>query len=64
MVSASARDLLTKDTGFYLMSLSYLNRATLIATSETAKYMKSVSLMSRLARIGGLAKYCLIWVKS
>ena len=45
------------------MSLFSLNRAALTTTSETAKYTKSVSPASRLARIGGLAKYCLIRVK-
>ena len=42
------------------MSLFSLNRAALTTTSETAKYTKSVSPASELARIGGLAKYCLI----
>ena len=46
------------------MSLSSLNRATLTATFETTTYTQSVSAASKLARIGGLAKYCLIWVKS
>ena len=46
------------------MSLSSLNRATLTATFETTKYTKSVSSSSKLARIGGLAKYRLIWVKA
>ena len=46
------------------MSLFSLNRVALTATYETAKYTKSVSPESGLARIGGLAKYCLIWVKA
>ena len=60
----SSRDLLTKNTGFYLLSLFSLNRAAFTATSETTKYTKSVFPVSELARIGGLAKYCLIWVKA
>ena len=39
------------------MLLFYLNRAALIATSETAKYTKSVLPVSGLVRIGGWAKY-------
>ena len=46
------------------MSLFSLNRVALTATSKTAKYTKSVSPVSRLARIGGFAKYCLMWVKA
>ena len=46
------------------MSLFSLNRAALTATSETAKYTKSVSPVSRLVRIGSLAKYYLMWVKA
>ena len=60
----SARDLLTKNSGFCLMSLFSLNRAALIATFEIAKYTKSVSPASGLARIRGFAKYCLIWMKA
>ena len=60
MVSASTRDLLSKNTGFCLLLLFSLNRAALTATSKTAKYTKSVSPASGLARIRGLAKYCLI----
>ena len=63
-VSASVRDLLTKNTGFYRLSLLSLNRAAITATFEIAKYMKSVSPTSMLTRIGGFAKYCLIWVKA
>ena len=64
LVSASAKDLLTKNTGFYLASSLSLNRATLTAISETAKYMKSVSPVSGLARTGGSARYCLIAIKA
>ena len=46
------------------MSLFSLNRAALTATCETTKYMKSVSPVFGLVRIGGLAKYCLMWVKA
>ena len=59
-VSASAKDLLTKNTGLYFLFSSSLNRASLTKTSETAKYTKSVSSASGLARTGGSAKYCLI----
>ena len=34
---------MTKNTGLWLPSSQSLNRTTLTATSETAKYMKSVS---------------------
>ena len=60
LVSASARDLLMKNTGLCLSSLLSLNKAALTATSDTTKYTKSVSPASRLARNEGLAKYCLI----
>ena len=53
-----------KNGGFFLLSLSSLNRAALTATSEIEKYTKSVLPASGLARIGGLVKYCLIWVKA
>ena len=53
-----------KNIEFCLMSLFSLNRASLTTTSETAKYTKSVSPASGQARIGGLAKYCLIRVKA
>ena len=43
LVSASAKDLLTKNTGLWLLSSQSLNKVALTATSETAKYMKSVS---------------------
>ena len=64
LVSASTRDLLMKNTGLCFSSSFSLNRAALTAMSETAKYIKSVSPVSRLARIGGSTKYCLIWMKA
>ena len=64
LVSALANDLLMKNTGLCFPSSFSLNRATLIAMSETAKYTKSVSFVSRQARIGGSAKYCLILMKA
>ena len=53
LVSTSTKDLLTKNTGLCLPSSPSLNKTTLTATSETAKYMKSVSPASGLASIGG-----------
>ena len=53
MVFALARDLFTKNTGLCLPSSLSLNRTTLTAISETAKYMKSVLPALGLARIGG-----------
>ena len=38
--------------------------AALTETSETAKYTKSVSPSSGLARSGGYARYCLIAMKA
>ena len=64
LVSASAKDLLTKNTGLCLASAFSLNRAALIATSETAKYTKSVSPTLGLTRTGGSARYCLIAIKA
>ena len=64
LVSASAKDLLTKNTGLYLPSVFSLNRATLTVTSKTARYTKSVSTTSRLARTGGSARYYLITIKA
>ena len=55
LVSALAKDLLMKNTGLYLPSSPSLNRTTFIATSETDKYMKSVSPASGLVRTGGSA---------
>ena len=63
-VSASAKDLLTKNTGLFFLFSSSLNRAALTETSETAKYTKSVSPASELARTGGSARYCLIAVRA
>ena len=64
LVSTSAKDLLTKNTGLCLPSSFSLNRAALTVTSETANYMKSVSPAPRLARSGGSAGYCLIVIKA
>ena len=64
LVSVSAKDLLMKNTGLYLPSVFSLNRATLTATSETARYTKSVSPASGLARPGGSARYYLIAIKA
>ena len=55
-VFASAKDLLMKNTGLWLLSSQTLNNATLTATSETTKYMKSVSLTSGLTSTGGSAR--------
>ena len=63
-VSASAKDLLTKITSLCFLFSYSLNRATLTKTSETAKYTKSVSLTSGLARTGGFSRYCLIVVRA
>ena len=59
-VSTSAKDLLTKNTGLCFLFSSSLNMAALTKTSETAKYTKSVSPASALARTGGSARYYLI----
>ena len=48
LVSASVKDLLTKNTGLYLPSSPSLNKTMLTAISETAKYVKSVSPASGL----------------
>ena len=56
LVSTSAKDLLTKNTDLCLPSVFSLNRAALTATSETARYKKSVSLALGLARTGGSAR--------
>ena len=63
-VSASVKDLLTKNIGLCFLFSSSLNRAVLIETSETAKYTKSVSPASGLARTGGFARYYLIAVRA
>ena len=60
----SAKDLLTKNTSICFLFSSSLNRVALTETFETAKYTKSVSPASRLARTGGSARYCLITVKA
>ena len=63
-VFALAKDLLTKNTGLCFLLSSSLNRAALIETSETAKYTKSVSPASGLARTRGSATYYLIVVRA
>ena len=63
-VSASAKDLLTKNTSLCFLFSSSLNRAALTKTSETAKYTESVSPASGLARTGGSARYCLIAMRA
>ena len=60
----SAMDLLTINTRLCFLFSSSLNRAALTETSENAKYTKSVSLASRLARTGGSARYCFIAVRA
>ena len=62
--STSPKDLLTKNAGLCFLFSSSMNRATLIETSETAKYTKSVSSASGLARTGGSTRYCLIAVRA
>ena len=62
-VSASAKDLLTKNTGLYYIFSSSLNKVALIETFETTKYTKSVSPASRLVRTGGSTRYYLIAVR-
>ena len=63
-VSTSTKDLLTKNNGFGFPFSSSLNRATLTETSETAKYMNSVSPASGLARTRGSIRYYLIVVRA
>ena len=63
-VSESAKDLLTKNTSLCFLFSSSLNRAALNETSETTKYMKSVSPTSRLARTRGSTRYCLTVVRA
>ena len=53
-----------KNTCLCFPSSFSLNKAALTATSKTAKQTKRVSSVSGLRRIGGLAKYCLIWIKA
>ena len=64
MVSESAKNLLTKNTGLCFLFSSSLNKAALIETSETVKYTKSVLSASRLASTKGSARYCLIVVRA
>ena len=63
-VSGSTKDLLTKNTSLCFLLSSLLNKAALTETSETAKYTKSVSPTSGLARTGGSTRYCLIAVRA
>ena len=56
-VSASTKDLLTKNTGLCFLFSYSLNRAALTKTSETAKYTNSVSSASGLVRTGGSTRY-------
>ena len=63
-VSASAKDLVTKNIGLCFLFSSSLKRVLLTKTSETAKYTKSVLLASGLARTGGSARYCLIAMRA
>ena len=63
-VSASSKDLLTKNTGLCFLFSYSLNMAALTETSETAKYTKSVSPASELVRTGGSARYCLITMRA
>ena len=63
-VSASAKDLPTKNIGLCFLFSSSLNNASLTETSETTKYMKSVSPASGLARTRGSARYYLIVVSA
>ena len=56
MVSMSAKDLLMKNTGLWLLSSQSLNKAALTATSEITKYMKSISLAWGLVSTGGSAR--------
>ena len=63
-VSASANDLLTKNTGLCFLFSSSLNRAALTEISKTAKYTKSVPSVVGLARNGGSARYYSIAVRA
>ena len=53
-----------KNTGLCFLFSSSLNRAALTETSKTAKYTKSVSPASGLARTGGSSRYYLITVRA
>ena len=63
-VSASAKDLPTKNTGLCFLFSSSLNKVALIETSETSKYTKSISSASGLARTGCSARYSLITMRA
>ena len=63
-VSASAKDLLTKNIGLCFLFPSSLNRAVLTETSETSRYKKSVLPASGLTRTGASTRYCLIAVRA
>ena len=63
-VSMLAKDLPMKNTSLCFLFSSSLNRAALIKISKTAKYTKSVSPASGLARTGGSTRYCLIAVRA
>ena len=63
-VSESAKELRTKNTSLCFIFSVFLNRATLTETFETAKYTKSVSSASGLARTRGSSRYCLIAVRA
>ena len=63
-VSMSSKDLLTKNTGLFFLFLSSLIKSTLIKTSEAARYTKSVSPASGLARTEGSARHCLIAMRA
>ena len=64
LVSALAKDLLTKNTSLCFLFSSSLNRVALTETSEIAKYTKSVSPASGLVTTGGSARYYLIVVRA
>ena len=63
-VSASAKDLLKKNTGLYFLFSSSLNKAALTKKSEIAKYIMSVSPASGLARTRDSTRYFLIAVRA
>ena len=63
-VSVSIKDLLTKKTGLCFLFSSSLNRVALSETFETARYIKSVSSASGLARTRGSARYYFITVRA
>ena len=62
-VSASAKDLLTKNTGLCFLFSSSLNRKALTKTSETAKYTSVLPTLG-LARTRGSARYYFIVVRA